>query len=272
MPQCGEEFDMTPRRHPIRDLLVGGLAFVVLPAAAAGAQERPLPFRPGEELIYSSQLGRLGGSGKGVMRVETDTVRSAETYLLSFDFATKVGPFRVEARSRSWVDPERMAALRFHKHERHPFSSKSEEVELYPGERRWRSAQGREGVSETDAPLDELSFLYYVRTLELEDGATYVVERHFDPERNPVHIKVLRRERVVVPAGAFDVVVVEMRVRDKDHFNGDGSFRMYLTDDEHRYPVRLETSASIAGRAILELEAAVPARPASLARGVSDAR
>ncbi len=263
---------MTKRRYPIRDIVAGGLALVLLSAAGASGQEAPLPFRPGEELVYRSKLGRLGGSGKGVMRVETDTVRSAGAYLLSFDFETKVGPFRVEARSRSWVDPERMAALRFHKHERHPLSSNREEVELFPGERRWRSAEGREGRSETDAPLDELSFLYYVRTLELEDGATYVIERHFDPERNPVHVEVLRRERVAVPAGVFDVVVVEMRVRDKDHFDGDGSFRLYLTDDARRYPVRLETSASIAGKAILELEAAVPARPASLARGVAGER
>lgn len=263
---------MTPRRDPIRDIIAGSLALVLLSAGSAGAQDVPLPFRPGEELVYSSKLGRLGGSGKGVMRVETDTVRSSGAYLLSFDFETKVGPFRVEARSRSWVDPERMVALRFHKHERHPLASKSEEVELYPGERRWRSAEGREGCSLTDAPLDELSFLYYIRTLELEDGATYVIDRHFDPERNPVRVEVLRRERITVPAGVFDVVVVEMRVRDKDHFDGDGSFRLYLTDDARRYPVRLETSASIAGRAVLELEAAIPARVATRAGGVAGER
>lgn len=263
---------MTPGRDRIRDIVAASLAVVLLTAGGAGAQDAPLPFRPGEELIYSSKLGRLAGSGKGVMRVETDTIRSAGAYLLSFDFETKVGPFRVEARSRSWLDPWRMAALRFHKHERHPLSSRSEEVELYPGERRWRSAEGREGRSETDAPLDELSFLYYIRTLELEEGATYVIERHFDPARNPVRVEVLRRERVAVPAGVFDVVVVEMRVRDEDHFDGDGSFRMYLTDDARRYPVRLETSASIAGKAVLELEAAVPARATAQACEVADGR
>src|SRR5690606_11934394 len=146
------------------------------------------------------------------------------------------------------------------KQERHPLSSKSEEVEVYPGERRWQAAGGREGRSQTDAPLDELSFLYYVRTLDLADGAVYVLERHFDPERNPVHVKVLGREQVAVPAGVFDVVVVEMRVRDRDHFDGHGSFRLYLTDDARRYPVRLETAASLAGTAVLELEAAIPAR------------
>ncbi|HEY8468980.1 MAG TPA: DUF3108 domain-containing protein [Longimicrobiales bacterium] len=254
-------------RHCIRCFAAGSLAVAaLLPGQAASAQEVSLPFRPGEELIFRSKLGRLSGSGKGVMRVEVDTIRSVEAYLLSFDFETKVGPLRVEARSRSWLDPERMAALRFHKHERHPLASKSEDVELYPAERKWQSAEGREGCSTTDAPLDELSFLYYIRTLDLRDGAEYVIERHFDPARNPVHVQVLGRERATVPAGVFDVVVVEMRVRDRDHFDGDGSFRLYLTDDARRYPVRLETSASIAGTAVLELEAAIPARSAPAAR------
>ena len=254
-------------RHWIRSFAAAGLALAaLLPGRAVGAQEADLPFRPGEELIYRSKLSRLFGSGKGVMRVEVDTIRSVDAYLLSFDFETKVGPVRVEASSRSWLDPERMAALRFHKHERHPLASKREEVELYPAEKKWRSAEGREGCSTTDAPLDELSFLYYVRTLDLRDGAAYVIERHFDPERNPVYVQVLGRERATVPAGVFDVVVVEMRVRDRDHFNGDGSFRLYLTDDARRYPVRLETSASIAGKAVLELEAAIPARSAPAAQ------
>lgn len=231
-------------------------------ARARSSAPRPLPFGVGEVLTYRVTSSRFGVIGTGTMRVDgPERVRERTTLRLAFDFRSRVGPFTIEDRTRSWLDPVALVSLRYEKREKSPVSTRTEEVELFPDERRWRSAGEIEYPSPTDAPLDELSFLYFIRTLALEDGEVHVVERHFDEARNPVTIRVQGRERLDTPAGLFSTVVVEMKVKDAGRFRGDGVLRLHLTDDECRYPIRIETSMPIAGTMVLDLTALTPASP-----------
>jgi hypothetical protein len=159
----------------------------------------------------------------------------------------------MEGHTHSWVDIETHAALRFHKSERSPLGTSIEQVELFPAQSLWQAADGVEGTMPTQVPLDELSFLYHIRTLPLPDGAELILERHFDASRNPVLVRVVGRDRIRVPAGEFQVVVVEMRVPDS-RVNEGGSIRIYLTDDARRTPVRIESSARVLGRVVFVLE------------------
>ncbi len=226
-----------------------------LAPAPAGAQVAPrLPFGPGETLVYRITSSRFGDVGEGSMGVAgPEAVRGREAYVLHFDFRAKITFFTVEDRTRSWVDPLRMASLRYHKRERNPLTSRTEEVEIHPDELRWEDASGRAGRSPTTSPLDELSFIYFLRTLPLDDGAVSELERHFDPERNPVVVRVLGRERLSAPIGDFETVVVEMQVRDTGRFGGQGTLRLHLTDDAQRLPIRIETSVPLAGTLVLDL-------------------
>jgi hypothetical protein len=214
-----------------------------------------LPFVVGETLTYRARIGGIA-TGTGEMRVEgPEAVRGRDTYVLSFDFRGGAGPVRMSGETRSWLDPETMNAMRFHKLERSPLSRSEESVEMYPAQGIWRAADGSGGNMPSRLPLDELSFLYYVRTLALPTGARYTVERHFEQGRNPVQITVTGREEIEVPAGRFPVVVVEMRVPNDDHVSDGGLIRLFLTDDAWRIPVRIETSVRIVGRVVLQLEA-----------------
>lgn len=218
-----------------------------------------LPFGVGEELIYDVTSSRLGRIGEGAMRVEgPEAVRGRPAYRLSFEIDSRVGPVRVRDETRSWLEPEAMRSLRYSKRERHPLARRSEEVEIFPEDRRWVAEGGEAGRSSVDDPLDELSFLYYIRTLDLDDDAEYVIERHFDPARNPVVVRVLGRERASLPSGFFDIIVVEMEVRDGERFEDTGLLRLYLTDDGARYPVRIVTSVPLAGELVLDLKALTP--------------
>lgn len=231
-------------------------AFAATQSAAtrSPAPNPPLPFAVGEELEYRVKLGSLGG-GQGTMRVGgPERVRGQTTWALSFDFRARVALAVVEDRSRSWIDPERMAALRYAKNERTPLASHEERVEIYPDQRSWMSADGTRSASGTETPLDELSFIYYLRTLDLRDGAVHSFDQHFDPARNPVTVRVRGRERVSVPAGEFAAVLVEMEVRDPRRYGGRGLLRIHLTDDEHRIPVRIESAMPVVGSAVLSLE------------------
>ena len=111
--------------------VTSGLALVALAAAsaiapAAMAQQSPLPFAVGERLEY---VGRVRGiSGRGTMWVDGPVlVRGVSTYELHFDFTARVGPMSVTQRTVSWLDPERMAVMRFAKHERRTQDAKQSE-------------------------------------------------------------------------------------------------------------------------------------------------
>jgi hypothetical protein len=222
-----------------------------LEAQSAGGT---LPFGVGEALTYRAQAGRLGTIGRGTMSITgAERLRGRVVLQLCFDFSGRVGPARVSDHTTSLLDPRRMASLRYNKRERSPIFSATEAVEIYPDEQRWEGASDS-GATPSEAPLDELSFLYYVRTLPLAAGESHTLRRHFDAERNPVEIRVVGREQVRVPAGEFATVVVEMRVPDRRQKSGTSLVRLFLTDDARRVPVRIESRMPVVGTTVLLLE------------------
>ena len=132
---------------------------------------------------------------------------------------------------------------------------------------RWTGSKGDSGISLTDTPLDELSFIYYIRTLSLEPDSSWSLNRHFDAERNPVCIRVLGRETIHSALGEFEVIVTELRVRDP-RFSGEGVIRLFMTADGDRVPLRIESSLPGLGNAVFTLETFVR----SPARAVVDQR
>lgn len=254
MTSAAFDLTRTARRVALALVLLGSAA----PATGQAAGDTR-PFAPGEVLTYRAVSGRFGSFGTGTMTVSGPVdVRGEPALELSFEFRGRVGIFGVQDRTRSWVSADDFSSLRYVKSERTPLGSRSEEVEIYPDEGRWEDRQGRVGETECGHPLDELSFLYFLRSLPLPDGAEYTLVHHFDAGRNPVSLKVLRREQTEVPAGLFETVVVEMRVRDERV----SAMRLFLTDDEARIPVRIESSAPWVGSTRLLLESVGGARVA----------
>ena len=235
-----------------RFALTLAMVAAALPVGARAQQASPLPFAIGERLTYDGRVRGIGGRGTMWIGGPVD-VRGVRTYELHFDFSARVGPMTVSQRSVSWLDPERMAAMRFQKKERRLFARHEENVELCPDQRRWHDSHGESGTSPTSAPLDELSFIYFVRTLPLTSDSTLSFDRHFDPERSPTTVRVLGREQVATGAGSYETVVVEMRVRDPEHYRGEGTIRFSISDDACRIPVRIESNIPDAGKVVLTL-------------------
>jgi hypothetical protein len=233
-------------------LALAALAVTAAVAPAAAAQQSSLPFAVGERLEY---VGRVRGiSGHGSMWVDGPVlVRGVSTYELHFDFTARVGPMSVTQRTVSWLDPEHMAVMRFSKYERRLLARHVEDVELFPSERRWRARDGETGESPTDAPLDELSFIYFIRTLPFGSDSTLSFSRHFDAQRSPTTIRALGHEQIATPAGTIGTTVVEMRVRDPEHYRGEGTIRFSISDDRCRIPVRIESTIPDAGTVVLTL-------------------
>lgn len=233
-------------------LLAVGLLALAAPARAQENEKRP--FAAGEELTYAVKIGSFSGTGTGHLRVDpAEPLRDEPVVLLRFDFESNVGPFTVRHHSRSWLSTRRMASLRYEIDEKAPVGAKRDTVELFPETRHWQGQHGQ-GTSPSAEPLDELSFLYALRTLPLAPGHIYELERHYDAKRNPVKVRVLRRESTSVPAGEFPAIVVEMVVSDPDRYGGKGVLRLFLTDDARRLPVRIESKVPMAGELVLQLQ------------------
>lgn len=215
-----------------------------------------LPFFIGEKLSYDVTLAGGNKIGQGTMWVEGPAdVRGTSTYVLRFDSRVRLALFTGVSRSESWFDPQRKSSLRYFKEERNILTHEDVAVDLYPAERRWQDKDGTIGTSPSDSSLDELSFLFFIRTLPLTPGATYRFDRHFDAARNPVVINIVRREVTATAIGELHTVLVEMRVRDPKHYEGEGVIRLNLTDDQCRLPARIESEMPIVGKAIMTIKA-----------------
>jgi hypothetical protein len=233
-----------------------GLALMAGTAAEAQSPASPLPFAPGESCVYRGS-GPLGRMGSGTFAVERG---DAGGWLLRFDFRGRMGPVVVENHTRSWFDPAETASVRFTKTERSPFSTSRDDVRMDRATRRWSGgAESPGGAMPTAAPLDELSFIYFLRTLRLGDGDGQSFTRHYDSTRNPIRVRVLGRGPVRVPAGEFQAVRVEMRVRDPKQYGGEGVIQIHFTDDARHLPVRIESRIPRAGHMVLSLEAVTQA-------------
>ncbi|MEX2376065.1 MAG: DUF3108 domain-containing protein [Dehalococcoidia bacterium] len=233
--------------------LLAMLPLLAAPLSSAAAQK--LPFSSGEELHFRMRVGGFGTIGTGKMTVSgPERVRGTSVLLLTSEIRGKIAALGGNSRTQSWLDASTMSILRFEALERTPLSRRDESFDIYPAERRWVSDSGNAGRTLTNSPLDELSFVYFLRTLPLLPGDAYQFDRHFQQGRNPVTVRVLGRQAITVGAGTFDAVLVEMRVRDPERYRGEGFIRIYFTDDGCRLPLRIESNVPGIGGTVLTLE------------------
>jgi hypothetical protein len=165
------------------------LAMAVAPARA---QEFSLPFAVGEALNYQVRIARLGDVGTGRMWIEGPVVeQGVPVWRLRSEINAGRGPIRATDRTSSWLDPRRMAIMRFKKEEHHVLSKSEEDVSIDRATHRWQDEDGTNGALGSEQPLDELSFLYFLRTIPIDRDTVLRFDRHFDPARNPtmVHVK-----------------------------------------------------------------------------------
>jgi hypothetical protein len=103
--------------------------------------------------------------------------------------------------------------------------------------------------------------MYYIRTLPLRVGLDTTFSDYFRADRNPVRLRVLRRERIKVPAGEFDAIVVQPIFNAKGLFSEGGHAEIWLSDDASRIMLQMTSKLSI-GSINLYLKSARP-NPAS---------
>jgi Protein of unknown function (DUF3108) len=203
-------------------------------AALLARLAAPYPFAVGETLTYDASLGYfpVGTATAAVTGLATERGREAFVFAMTGEG----GPpgVRVRYELTSWVGTARFASLRFHRRTLQGSRVNEERFQIVPDSGRYRvEGTGQDWTAPRDA-LDELAFLYYLRTLPLEVGRSYSLGRYFKTGFNPIQVRVTRQERRKLYDGrSVPCLAVEVRSR--------GSvMTAVFTDDERRLPVQLD--------------------------------
>ena len=202
----------------------------------------PVPFGPGEVLTYKIKLG-IFAIGESSMRVSAiELTRGIPTYAVEWRIKGGIPFYKMDTRFQSWIDIERLASLRFIQDQHEGSYTRFREFQFFPERALWKRVDnGEQGPLASPLPLDDLSFIYFARSLDLQVGKEYRFNRYFKESGNPVILKVLRRDQRVVPAGTFQTIVVQPIIRTTGLFSEGGKAELHLTDDARRILVYLKT-------------------------------
>jgi len=153
--------------------------------------------------------------------------------------------FKVDDKVESLMDVHELYSLRFDKYLREG-KFKADISTLFDQENHLAIYHNSQDTFSVPAYVqDVLSAFYFVRTQDLKVGQSIFVDNHADKKNYPLEVKVLRKEKVKVPAGSFDCVVVEPILRASGIFQQKGSLTVWLTDDEIKMPVLMKSKVVI---------------------------
>ncbi len=249
---------------PLRGQSDSGHASGALPVGAIveAPPPTPVPFQVGERLAYQAKYG-IFNVGKATMEVASlDTVRGVETVHFVFRIVGGALWYHLDQMMESWVGKRDFRSRRFRQDTDERGKQWHRGYEIYPDSGFYRE-EGKDSTFPTVVdPLDDAAFLYWIRTVPLEQGKRYEYRRYFRPDRNPVIVTVVGRERVSVAGHKWNAIVVRPAIP-----NGRGIFaekadaRMWLSDDDRRIMLALQSNFSF-GQVTLKLkEFAVPEQP-----------
>jgi hypothetical protein len=209
------------------------------PSALALALGR-LPFGNKERLEYQVKYGFLGVGSATLEVLGLDTVRQAPAIHATFTVQGGIRVYRVNDQYESWFDPATFSTLRAVQNIDEGSYDRKRDFEFFPDRKMMIENEKPEQPTVAD-PLDEASFLFFLRSIPLEVGQTYEFARYFRPDKNPVRVEVVRKETVKVPAGQFNAIVVRPIIKTSGIFGEGGRAEVWFSDDSARTLVQLKS-------------------------------
>lgn len=215
-------------------------------AALLARLAAPYPFTVGETLEYDAKLGvfPIGTARMSVNQMTRE--RGTEAFVFAATGEGRPMGIRVGADLTSYVGARRFSSLRFHRRVYQGASVDESQFQIVGDSSRYRQDGIPRDWAAPSNPLDELAFLYYLRTVPLKVGATYQIPRYFKTGYNPIQVRVVSRSDWQLPEGrtvpAFNLEITSRGMQ----------MSVTMTDDARRLPVELELPLPF-GRVTLEL-------------------
>ncbi len=209
-------------------------ATLLVHAALLARLSTPYPFAVGETLRYEATMSYFPIGAATTTVARTTRERGMDAFV--FAAVGEGGPpgFRARYEMTSWAQSSRMVSLRFHRKLTQGSKVDEERYQIVPDSGRYRQeGVARDWVAPSD-PLDELAYLYYLRTIPLEVGKAFTMSRYFKTGYNPVRVRVIGRESMTLFDGrTVPCIAVELTARG-------ATMGVRLTDDARRLPVQLD--------------------------------
>jgi hypothetical protein len=226
-------------------------------------------FGTGERLIFDVNYGFVT-AGEAVLAIKSiDTISSRPCYRV--EFTVKSLPsfswiYRVEDLYLTFIDEQTIAPWRFEQHIREGNFHKDFVAE-FDQHRNVARAEGKEYAAPPYVH-DILSAFYFVRTIDFSGknaGDIITMSNFYSDTTYELGVKVLGRQDLDIEAGSFHTIVIEPLVKEGGLFKSEGRIVIWLTDDERKMPVRVNTKVIIGSidtelRAYSGLRGPVPAR------------
>jgi len=215
-------------------------------AALLARLAAPYPFTVGETLEYDAKLGvfPIGTARMSVNQMTRE--RGTEAFVFAATGEGRPMGIRVGADLTSYVGARGFSSLRFHRRVYQGASVDESQFQIVGDSSRYRQDGVPRDWAAPRNPLDELAFLYYLRTVPLKVGATYQIPRYFKTGYNPIQVRVVSRGEWQLPEGrtvpAFNLEITSRGMQ----------MSVTMTDDARRLPVALELPLPF-GRVTLEL-------------------
>ncbi len=227
------------------------LFLLTLTAAGMFAQkaEKQNAFAVGERLLFDVNFGIITAGYAEMSIPQFDTVLGNTTYKVQF--TVRSTPtfdlfFEVRDRYETYLDSAGIFPWRFEQHIREG-KFKRDYTAVF--DQRRGKALTDEG--EFDIPThvhDIMSAFYYARTIDyskMKIGQRVHLQNFFKGKTNPLDIKYLGKQKVEVEAGTFQCIIVEPMVKEGGLFKSEGRILIWLSDDERKIPVKVNTKVVI---------------------------
>ncbi len=219
-----------PRRSPV--------APCGQPAPPAGEH----PFVPGETLLYDLDIM---GMRAGTLTLTVDPPTGGGS---SFSASTRTNTFfasirEVEGRARTFTDTEGLRPIRYREDSTEDGVRKWAEV-LFPKGR--NEVDVRFGIGQrerrvrypvTDTPLDILTVVYYLRTINLSVGDELCLDVYANRRVWRVSGSVEAEEFVRTPAGGFETLRLSGTAKRMDRPSIERELHLWFSKDEQQTPV-----------------------------------
>ncbi len=222
-------------------------------SSAAGAADTaaaipfPRPFEVGETLRFSLQWGPVK-AGTAVLAVEAiEQLGPHQCY--RFASTARSLPFfsafyKVDDRIESYSDTRTMRTRRTVKRIREGGYKLDQDIAWDHDNEVVRYADGAT-YDLVPGARDVLGAMYYVRTLPFAVGDSIPIDTHDNKKSYPLRIDILREETIDTPVGRFRCWVVEPKLQTSGLFQRSGSLTVWLTHDEHRLPVMMQSKIKV---------------------------
>jgi len=227
--------------------------FQTAPGTALPDLPEAYPFGVGETFAYSGKMGFFNVGGATISIPAIDTLRGVPSFVFRFEVNGGLPIYRLNSVMESRTGMADFRSRQFIQDSDENGRDRYRRYEIYPDSGFFLAQDDTTHWPTPAQPLDDAAFLYFVRTLPLQAGKTYALDYYFKQERNPLTIKVEKRERCELPGKVqTECFVIHPVIGDKGIFGPRANARVWITTDARRIPVQIRSTT--VGTVTLRLE------------------